>query len=79
MPDVTPIREEADASNDLLLVVRTLSNGGRALTTLGVPLIITSKQMAYRIAAWMKVYAELLDDEPLASTFEEVELAVHNS
>lgn len=80
MPNVNEDRGEADPSNDLFISAATLNTGRRVVTpSFGIPFIITSKQMAYRAAAWIKVYGDLLPDEPLASTFEEVEQAVRKS
>lgn len=38
--------------------------------------VVTTKQQAYRTAAWIKLMGEVLPDEAEPSTFEEVEQAI---
>ena len=38
-----------------------------------------TKQQAYRFAAWLVELAQMLDDEPLASSFAEIRQAIRNT
>lgn len=40
---------------------------------------ISTRQQAYRTAAWVLALAELLPNEEVASTFEQVQTAINNS
>jgi hypothetical protein len=53
------------------------SNGRTLAPTL--PIVIGTKQQAYRTAAWLKAMAVVLPDEDEASTYDEVEEAIQNT
>lgn len=46
-----------------------------------IPMIITSREQAYRTAAWIKLMGEMLphEDEDEHPTFEQVEEAIRNT
>ncbi|SDU42341.1 hypothetical protein [Jiangella alkaliphila] len=53
-------------------------NAGHGLVPL-LPVQVTTKQQAYRVAAYIKIMGDLLPDEPVASTYDEVERAISNT
>lgn len=63
----------ARTDNDFMI-----SSNGRNLAPL-LPVQITSKQQAFRTAAWLKTLAVILPDEDDASTYDEVESAIENT
>lgn len=62
-----------DATNDFLYGAR-----GKVLVPTVIP-ICRTKQQAYRTAVWLKNLAEILPDEEVPSTFEEIDEAVRNA
>lgn len=50
---------------------------GRLTPTL--PVAITTRQQAYRTAAWIKLMGEMLPDEDPPSSYEDVETAIANT
>lgn len=45
----------------------------------GLPLVICTRQQAYRTAAWIKLMGEVLPDEDPASEYGDVETAIANT
>jgi hypothetical protein len=64
---------EPDTSNDFMI-----GSNGVAIGTL-LPMVITSKQQAYRTAAYIKLMAATLPDEPGDHSYEEIEEAIKNT
>lgn len=62
-----------DPKNDFLI-----GTNGEAIAPMW-PVIITTKQQAYRTIAWIKLLSVVLPDEELASTYEEVEEAIRST
>lgn len=44
-----------------------------------LPVVIHTKQQAYRTAAWIKLMSEILPDEFPATSYEDVETAIANT
>ena len=44
-----------------------------------LPVVIHTKQQAYRAAAWIKLMSETLPDENPATSYEDVETAIANT
>lgn len=53
------------------------NSAGLMPTTL--PMVIRTRQQAYRTAAWIKLMGEVLPDEEPASSYEDVERAIANT
>lgn len=64
---------DIETINDFLIVSR-----GKTLAPL-MPILITSRQQAFRTAAWIALMGEMLPNEEVASTFDEVSTAIRNT
>lgn len=70
MPDPSP---EIDTSNDFLL-----GSNGDAIAPM-LPVVITSREQAYRTAAWLELMAPVLPAKDPGVTYEQVRAAVANT
>ncbi|CRK59053.1 hypothetical protein [Alloactinosynnema sp. L-07] len=59
--------------NDFLL-----GSSGASIAPM-LPVRITTKQQAYRTAAWLTFMALILPDEPVPSTYDEIHNAIGNT
>lgn len=55
-----------------------IGSNGKTLIPL-FPIQITSRQQAYRTAAWLKVLALTIPDDGTGDTYETIEEAINNS
>lgn len=76
----TPVDPQPVTINDFALSYRAKTYGQPAMLTTpwGTPAFKT-RQECYRFAAWLLSMAELLPQEDLASSYEEVKAAIENT
>jgi len=65
--------QDINTTNDFMI------GGNNDYLTPLFPVKIATKQQAYRTAAWIKLLAEVLPDEEVGSSYEEIETAISNT